>query len=350
MINSFEVNHNNFVRKVKLIREVLISIKSNESNIILKNIRGVDHKYHLYISKYLNRYYINNECITDVPFFYMRNFESELDSAISFLNRVVNKRLVNNVSYVHRALQSIESLPVKYRGIQQNEHICICGNEMYINYISYELVCQTCGYVKYVKLTLNDSIYINNYQDIHKSSGYDPGRHCRFWVSRIQARERIEIPNKVLNQLNLHIFKNRIRDVREITCIKIRTFLKELKLTEYNDNIPTIRKLLTGITPPELKDAELRQLYSLFNSAVRSFETHRPPKKSNTPYYPYFIYKILDITLSQGTRKKKILECIHLQSRNTLINNDKIWELICRDLGIMYKSTDRSDQIHSFIF
>ena len=36
-------------------------------------------------------------------------------------------------------------------------------------------------------------------------------------------------------------------------------------------------------------------------------------------YYPYYIYKILDIIIDKGNRKRRILECIHLQNRPTLV-------------------------------
>ena len=63
--------------------------------------------------------------------------------------------------------------------------------------------------------------------------------------------------------------------------------------------------------------------------------------KTNTIYYPYIIYKILEAILSSGNRKYLILECIHLQSRETLIVNDKIWEKICKYIDITYIPTDK---------
>ena len=83
----------------------------------------------------------------------------------------------------------------------------------------------------------------------------------------------------------------------------------------------------------------------MFDKSVNSFDIVKPVDKSNTMYYPYIIYKILDLIVKNGVRKKRILECIHLQSRDTLITNDNLWECICAILpGLNYRPTDRNDQ------
>ena len=46
----------------------------------------------------------------------------------------------------------------------------------------------------------------------------------------------------------------------------------------------------------------------------------------------FFIYKIVEQILNKPEhekRKKEILSCIHLQSNDTLIENDNTWFLIC---------------------
>lgn len=122
-------------------------------------------------------------------------------------------------------------------------------------------------------------------------------------------------------------------------------YLKELNSTDYNDHIPLIRKIITDKSPPPLKEKEIRKLYNYFNKAVDAFDIVKLPTQSNTPYYPYFIYKIIDQILENGLRKIKILECIHLQSRETLISNDKTWKKICKVVEeLNYKPTDRNEQ------
>jgi hypothetical protein len=98
--------------------------------------------------------------------------------------------------------------------------------------------------------------------------------------------------------------------------------------------------------PPQLTRDETRQLHNIFDKCVNEYENVKPIGKRNKMYYPYIIYKILDhIITKNGIRKKRILECIHLQSRDTLITNDNIWEKICENIdGVDYKPTDKNDQ------
>ena len=62
----------------------------------------------------------------------------------------------------------------------------------------------------------------------------------------------------------------------------------------------------------------------------------KPDNKPNCPYHPYFIYKIIEQLLkdpSDQRRCSEILQSIHLQSRDTLIDNDNIWKPICESLS-----------------
>ena len=107
-----------------------------------------------------------------------------------------------------------------------------------------------------------------------------------------------------------------------------------------------MRKIITGYVPPQLVEKELRELYNLFDKCVSIYEKVKPVYKSNTIYYPFIIYKILDNIIKNGIRKRRILECIHLQSRDTLIHNDILWKQVCDNVPeITYKPTDRLSMI-----
>ena len=211
---------------------------------------------------------------------------------------------------------------------------------------SSELVCENCGYVTVLYgSVVENAQYYSPESHGGKHGRYDPSRHCKFWVLRIQAKENTAISKKCLDQVLYCIKRDNITDSRKLLCSQIRLYLKETRFTDYNDHIPLIRKILTGVSPPQLTREELIKLYNLFDKAVTTFELTKPEGKSNTMYYPYIIYKILDLIIRNSNRKRRILECIHLQSRDTLIANDIQWELICAEVPCLeYKSTDRNDQ------
>jgi hypothetical protein len=63
----------------------------------------------------------------------------------------------------------------------------------------------------------------------------------------------------------------------------------------------------------------------------------------NKPYYPYFIYKLYEDEFKDDPAKLRILEYIHLQSKDTVTKNDIIYrsiaELAPPEDGIVYRPT-----------
>ena len=96
----------------------------------------------------------------------------------------------------------------------------------------------------------------------------------------------------------------------------------------------------------------MQLIHIYFDKVIHIFDEIKPPEKTNCPYHPYFIYKIIEQIIkkkSDRIRKLKILACIHLQSRETLVENDRIWVLIClRILEFTYIPTDRNEQYTEF--
>jgi hypothetical protein len=165
-----------------------------------------------------------------------------------------------------------------------------------------------------------------------KHGKYDPAKHCKFWVDRIQARENIE--DKKFRSAIKAVKACRKRDnirLEQLTCEMIRSYLKELHLTAYNDHVPLIRKEITKREPSQLTDHELKLIYVYFGRVIQIFNKIKTSNKPNCPYHPYFIYKIIEQLLKKSehsSRRKEILSNIHLQSRETLIENDCLWSQI----------------------
>jgi len=180
-----------------------------------------------------------------------------------------------------------------------------------------------------------------------KHGTYDPSKHCKFWVERIQARENTEIPSEIIEIIKKYIKRDKIQNKKHITCTLIRKFLRQSHNSKYNEHVPLIRKLITGIIPPQLSEYELQLINLYFDKVIFIFENIKPDNKTNCPYHPYFIYKIIDQIIKDENninRKSQILSCIHLQSWETLICNDILWKNICEQIPeFVYKPTDRNN-------
>jgi hypothetical protein len=322
----------------------------NRYNQLFETFKKTQEDYQLEVVPVLSKYYNNDplnvrqEYTTRVE---SSGYNGKLDQCMFLLSALQKKfptiqsqDIITEYSLI-KVVLPVGRIPFK---------VATCGTVMEIFPSTSELICPCCGETSDLVATVfEDTQFYSQEGKRSKHGCYDPTRHCKFWVSRIQARESREaadISSVCLKAVAKCARRDLITDGRLLTCIQIRSYLKETHFTEYNDHVPLIKKRITGITPPQLTTGELRKLYNYFDKSVNAFELVKPHGKSNTMYYPYIIYKILDNVLKDGNRKNKILECIHLQSRDTLITNDHSWSLICAAVvGLNYRPTDRNEYI-----
>ena len=219
----------------------------------------------------------------------------------------------------------------------------ICKDTMIVTNMG-ELSCMRCGFCCDAIITIVDDESITNDSKNIKYGTYDPSKHCRYWLDRIQGREIADMTNieLLVEEIKEHLTQSRIKNYDHVTYSLIRTYLRKSGKSAFNEHIPLIRKLITGISPPQLTEAELQKVNIYFIRIIKLYNTIKPSTKINCPYHPYIIYKILEQILANGARKTAILRCIHLQSIPTLIQNDRIWKKICEYIPeFTYIPTDR---------
>lgn len=281
------------------------------------------------------------------------NFISKMDRLYIIFKNVAQSNVKKNKE-LYKCFSELKTLFSKYNNSTIVQTIntlsynkCLeCNKDMKILAVSSEIVCVECG----TSFVLNGTVFEDEqfyYQEGQrtKHGSYDSTKHCKFWIERIQARESRAIPASVINAVKESIRHNNIKNIEEITCEEIRKYLRQTKNTSYNEHVPLIRKIITGITPPQLTDREVQLIVLIFSKAIKIYEEIKPSDKTNVMYHPYPIYKIIEHILKEPhmrKRKNAILSCIHLQSRETLIENDIIWEKVCKCLDIEYTPTDRN--------
>jgi hypothetical protein len=280
-----------------------------------------------------------------------------LDSYIDFINNFLlqYKDLLININVNKNSLdkffKKIYQLINQYKktkliySIENIEYdICSCGQKMIIQANTSELLCTKCGTIHtLIGSVFEDSQFYNQEGNRYLHGTYDPNRHCKFWVDRIQAKENTIINDSVIEKIKQCIKKDKIENLKNISIDQFRIYLKQIKLSKLNDHIPLIKKIITGYIPPQLTHKELHLLFNYFDKATKIYTTIKPKEKSNSLYYPFLIWKILDLIIEDKQKKKELLSCIHLQSYETLIDNDKIWYQICKHNDkFIYKPTDKS--------
>ncbi len=310
--------------------QLLPNVKISNSK-VSKNIY---HKFNIFIST--EDFYGSFDSLIDFIYHFLFNFKSIiLESNLSF---------DKSFKKIFQLINQYKKTQIIYNIDDIEYDLCSCGHKMIIQSNTSELLCTHCGAVH----VLIGSVFENNqfYQqegNRYAHGSYDPNRHCKFWIDRIQAKENTIIEDSAINKIKQCIKKDKIDNLRNISIDQFRLYLKQTKLSRLNDHIPLIKKIITGYIPPQLNHKELHLLFNYFDKATKIYNQIKPKEKSNSLYYPFLIWKILEIIIEDPQKKKELLNCIHLQSYETLIDNDKIWFQICKHNDkFIYKPTDKS--------
>jgi hypothetical protein len=281
---------------------------------------------------------------------------------------------------VNKFKDSYSSINIKIEPPKKDIRDCpTCCVRMSIFPELSELRCPECALVVHLEGAVFDDAQVYTQQNSAKIKEYDPNKHCDKWIKCIQAKENRIIPSEVVDKLNAkavaHYFRGegRTLSMAGMSCKLVRQWLKSeissknKKLTNFNNNAALIRKMVTSlhgdaVVPPQLSYDEEEKLlldfsrsmaeYDLITSDLLMMSKLGIKLRSNKPYYPYGLFKILRIRYlaalaakdaSEQTKYKRLIEGIHIQSDDTLVDNDIIWAEICRRIpDFVYEFTDRN--------
>ena len=219
-----------------------------------------------------------------------------------------------------------------------NYEICKCGTKMTPVPELSELHCSGCPKIKHISGVVfrDDQFYPQDGQKT-KHGGYDGERHYKFWAERIQARENKVFPDPVLTKIQ-HVIDRETIDKLSLSVRSMRKILKDLKLTKYNDHAALLVVLFGGPVPPRLDFQEDKKMYNRFRKCMVLYDL-AVPDGGNKPYYPYFIFKGIEDLFRDNPDKLRLLDFIHLQSRETIVKNDITYKRMC-EIAVEMAATD----------
>ncbi len=303
--------------------------------------------------------YIATESVYDLSDLFIHEFENLLTSikCVSTTDENEFKRsksklllslddldLLNKLRIL---IQQFKNIKLDFKPSEELLDYCECGNVMQAMAESSELVCDSCGYLYELKGTVfSDSQFYSQESIRYKHAGYEPCKHIRSWLERIQARETNTIDETQIMKIEACIKRDGIANKKRLTIEQLRRYLKDTGLTELNEHVALIKKIITGIAPPQLTFSETQDIANSFAKAVKAYNIIRPSNKSNLLYYPFITYKLIEMHVPDYNKRKNLLSFIHLQGTQTLIQNDTIWSQIC-DItkGFTYRPTDRYEYL-----
>jgi len=210
---------------------------------------------------------------------------------------------------------------------------CKCINKI-MDHENYYKYCNDCGKIFEICPTIIEDEYSLMKQEgfFIKPSDFSPIKHFRRWILLILGESPAFIPHTIINQCRDNILTLSLQS----RCIKkeinsIRKTLKNMHQSKLNKHTTYIWSIATGKKIPTIDGNLLHKSELIFLKVVNALK--KLPKKKI--YYPYYVYKIWDVVLTDKT----ILSFIHLQSDLVVKKNDKLWKQICEEINIEYKPT-----------
>lgn len=255
----------------------------------------------------------------------------------------LNKEGIDIFNKLRYTVQQFKNIKLDFKPSEEILDYCECGHTMQVIAGSSEMVCSHCGYLYELKGTVfDDNQFYSQEGTRYKHAGYEPSKHCKCWLERIQARETNTISDTQINKIEACIKRDGITNKKRLTIDQLRRYLKDSGLTELNEHVALIKRLITGVVPPQLTYAETQDITNSFSKAVKAYNIIRPSSKSNILFYPFVIRKLIEMHVSDFIKRKSLLSFIHLQGPQTLVSNDQIWQKICDVTpGFKYRPTDR---------
>lgn len=240
---------------------------------------------------------------------------------------VATQQTINELAATQRAAERAYSAEVGRLLEQIDYESCGCGARMDVVPATSQLACPQCGYIDdIIGVAFSDTQLYT--QEKTKHSGYDVNRHYRWWIDRIQALESKTFTAEEAARIEYVLDRDGVRR-SSLTIATMRAVLKETKLSSHNDHAALLVVQHGGPAPPRLSFQENMRMAQLFGHIMDLYDTATTRIGGNRPYYPYFIYKLIEQEFENKPEKLRLLDYIHLQSRETLIKNDLIYKRIC---------------------
>ena len=319
----------------------------------MSTIHNIDNIFHTRFS--LVEKYINKENVDDFNKIKRQYYRILLEANLNipYINTLINHYSINeHLVEIAKKLDiynEYKKIP-KYDTTEKlKEELCQCGKK-FLDLYQNELICESCGAVKYngIPVGLSDKFVSSKEGMQFKNPSYERTKHGEKWLSLIQGKCTMDVPNDVINDVKKQLYIDGISNKSDITYSIMRKCLSKTNHSKFYDHIPYIKYHITKESPPMLSTKEIQKILKWFSIVLDIFEKRKDKKKKNCPYYPYFIRKLLEqkFILSEDTKEQyekkcKIISNMHLQSPNTIRQKDQIWRMICSEIKkFQYYPTD----------
>lgn len=241
------------------------------------------------------------------------------------------KKTLGRNDLLDKYLQKIDPTHTHKVADMDNLGECLdCGEDMIFASNEAMLYCNHCGNTEFILIDSDRP----SYKDPPRESSYYAYKrinHFNELLAQYQAKESTEIPEEIFEQILDELKKQRITNETQMKNLKpqkLREVLKKLKLNRLYDHIPHIINRLNRQNAPVMDRDTEEKLRHMFKEIQPSFQNHCPKNRRNFLSYSYVLYKFCELLELDDFLKSFPL----LKNRDKLYAQDKVWELICKDM------------------
>lgn len=355
MTKPIEIIHQNFEIKLASVKDILNILSTKDElkdEYVIFDAISQDYREQTLdlLCEYFEQIDTRTKCqIVDryMQVVVSRDFITRLNDVVQSLKEYTMRTKYNNVD-VQLLFKMYYNTPVDTDVQKLDYKSCPnCQGKMNVHPQHSELRCTKCPLSMLLKGTVFDEhALFTNDGNLSKRGAYETSRHCKYHLERILAIKNPNITDEVWAKIHAWLRRNNFKYLKLVTCPDYRRCLKEIKETRLNEHIPFIRQFISGVSPERLFHHEMRLLYIYFEKAVTAFNKIKEGERANLKYYPYFIFKIIEMILSRDEDKHRlqsIVDCIHFQRNDTIVANDRLWNEICDEVSdFVFKKTDKN--------
>ena len=335
--NNNNTNNNNTNLQIEQIMEIKDRIKEIKETI--KEIKEKKNDYFLDNSKYIFEYFENKKNIDNMDDTNAKNINSKSQMLFNFfkIQHIENDNSGTenrNKNIVQKYLSNIDESFLDMNAFIRTTDICQSCYKGELIPLDDEgvLICNICA-VSIPYLIENEK---PSYKEPPKEVcfyAYKKINHFKEILAQFQGKETTQIPEDVVEQIQLQIKKERI-NLDQLTHYKTKEILKKLGFNKYYEHIAFIKNKL-GMKPPVFSPELEEILCNLFMEIQSPYSKMCPDYRVNFLNYYYVLYKFCELL-----GEDQYLEDIPmLKDREKLIEQDETWKKMCIELDWEFMAT-----------
>jgi hypothetical protein len=309
--------------------------RMQEITLIIKDLKNKKNNYFLDNSKYIFEYFenkknINNiddstKMVTSKNILLFNIFKIKKDDTP---DNIVYSTENKNKNIVQKYLANIDETFLDMNSFIRTTDICQSCYKGELIPLDDEgvLICNLCA--------VNIPYLIENEKPSYKEPpkevcfyAYKKINHFKEILSQFQGKETTQIPDEVIDHIQLQIKKERI-SIQHLTHHKTKEILKKLGFNKYYEHIAFIKNKM-GIKPPVFSQELEDTLCNLFMEIQAPYAKTCPDYRVNFLNYYYVLFKLCELLEENAFLNDIPL----LKDREKLIEQDETWKKMCVELN-----------------